>query len=564
MLRPIFIFSLLFSTVINAQNVSEDAAKTERDAESTVKSRIAEEDTHKPRLVVGIVVDQMRNDYIYRYWNRYSNGGFRRLVNDGYYFKNNHYNYIPTYTGPGHSSIYTGTTPRAHGIIANDWYSKKSGAMNYCVWDSAAKSIGTNTKNGMMSPKNQLSSTIGDELKMSSNKKGKVIGVALKDRSAILPAGHAADAAYWFDEETGNFISSSWYMNDLPEWVKGFNAKQLPKKYLSEGWSTMMYPEGYTSSIADDNTYESIPNKKEKPTLPYSYKNFLEKNNVGIIRATPFGNSITKDLAIECLKSEQLGKDNITDLFCISFSSTDIIAHSYGPRSVEVEDTYLRLDKDIEELLTVLDKEVGKNNYVVFLTADHGGADVPKHLMDNKIPAGYLWDEKIKKDIKDYFLQLYGDTSLLLNVSNEQVFLNEKKISALKLNRDEIEESLCKFLLSINGISEAYPSKVIKYGCFEKNDYRALLQNGYNHTMSGNVCFIFRPAWMDYAEKGTTHGAAYNYDTHVPLIFYGKGIKKGFSFNYTSITQIAPTVCELIQVNQPNATISEPLNNFFK
>jgi predicted AlkP superfamily pyrophosphatase or phosphodiesterase len=563
MLRPFFIAGLILPVFIFAQ-VSEDAGKSERDAETTLKHRLQEEDAVKPKLVVGIVVDQMRNDFIYRYWNRYSNGGFRRLVNDGYYFKNNHFNYIPTYTGPGHSSIYTGATPRAHGIIANEWYSKGTGAMNYCVWDSSVKSIGSASKHGMMSPRNQLSSTVGDELKMSSNKKGKVIGIALKDRSAILPAGHAADGAYWYDEDTGYFITSSWYMNDLPEWVKTFNAKQLPKKYLEGGWSTLMYPEGYTSSIADENSYEGIPNKKDKPTFPYHYKNFIEKNNFGIIRSTPFGNSLTKDLAIECLKNEQLGKDNVTDLFSISFSSTDIIMHSYGPRSVEVEDTYLRLDKDLEELLNALDKEVGKNNYVVFLTSDHGGADIPKHLMDNKIPAGYLSDAKIKKEIQAYFMKLYGDSTLVVNVSNEQVFLNEKKIAIMKLNREEIEENLAKFLLSINGIAEAYPSQVIKYGCFEKNDYRALLQNGYNHVMSGNVCFIFRPAWMDYADKGTTHGAAYNYDTHVPLLFYGKGIKKGFTFSYTTITQIAPTVSELIQINQPNATIAEPLNGFFK
>ncbi|MGZ3919912.1 MAG: alkaline phosphatase PafA [Bacteroidia bacterium] len=551
---PSFIFS---QTKTNNTNV-------ERDAEVTMKQRLAEENADKPKLVVGIVVDQMRNDYIYRYWNRYSNGGFRRLVNDGFYFKNNHFNYIPTYTGPGHSSIYTGTTPRAHGIIANDWYDKKTNSTMYCVQDAGVKSIGTANKSGMMSPKNQISSTIGDELKMTSNKKGKVIGIALKDRSAILPAGHAADAAYWYDEETGNFITSSWYMNELPQWLKDFNAKQLPKKYLEGGWNTMTYPEGYTSSIADDNNYESVPNKKDKPTFPYSYKSFIEKNNFGIIRATPFGNSITKDLTLDCIKNEQLGKDNVTDLFCISFSSTDIIAHSYGPRSVEVEDTYLRLDKDLEEILNYLDKEVGKNNYVVFLTADHGGADVPKHLMDNKIPAGYLWDAKIKKDIQNYFLSAYGDSLILINVSNEQVFLDEKKMAGMKLDRDEVEDNLSKFLLSITGIAEAYPSKVVKYESFEKNDYRALLQNGYNHTMSGNVCFIFRPGWMDYAEKGTTHGAAYNYDTHVPLLFYGKGIKKGTSFNYTTITQIAPTVCELLQINQPNATQAEPLNGFFK
>jgi predicted AlkP superfamily pyrophosphatase or phosphodiesterase len=527
------------------------------------QNTVVAENTSHPKLIVGIVVDQMRNDFIYRYWNRFGNGGFKRLINQGYYFKNTHYNYIPTYTGPGHSSIYTGATPRAHGIIANDWYVKSLGVETYCVKDTTVKTIGSISKLGLMSPKNQLSSTIGDEMKMT-NANAKVFAIALKDRSAVLPGGHAANGAFWFDDETGNFISSSWYVNDLPQWLKIFNEKKLAKKYLENGWNTLYPIATYTNSIADDNNYEGVPNKKAKPIFPYDYKSLLENNSLSIVKATPFGNSITKDMAIECIKNEGLGKDDITDLISISFSSPDIVSHSYGPRSVEVEDIYLRLDKDLEEILNTLDKEAGKNNYSVFLTADHGGADVPNHLIDNKIPAGYLKEKKLIKEIKNYFKINYNDTTLFLNLSNEQVFINEKKIAELKLNRDEVEEKLSAFLISINGIAEAYPSKVIRNEFFDKADYRALLQNGYNHKLSGNVCFIYNPAWMDYADKGTTHGAGYNYDTHVPLIFYGAGVKKGFSFNYITITQIAPTVCELIKINQPNSTVAEPLNNFFK
>ncbi|MEO6306140.1 MAG: alkaline phosphatase PafA [Bacteroidia bacterium] len=518
----------------------------------------------KPKLVVGIVVDQMRNDYIYRYWNRYGNGGFKRLVNDGYHFKNAHYNYIPTYTGPGHCSIYTGATPRTHGIIANDWFVKKTATQVYCCEDTSVKTIGSPSKNGLMSPRRQLSSTIGDELKMSSNQKAKVFAVALKDRSSILPAGHAADAAFWFDDSTGNFISSSWYLKALPEWLNNFNSKNMTKTYLEKGWPTLYPIETYSNSIADENKYEASPNKKEKAVFPYDYKAFLDKNKYSIIKATPYGNSITKDIAIACIKNEQLGKDDETDLFCISFSSTDIVAHSYGPRAIEVEDVYLRLDKDIEELLNELDKEVGKNNYTVFLTADHGGADVPNHLTDNKIPAGYLKDTKLTKKIKTYFEHNYCDTLLFACLTNEQVYLNNKRIEEEKLNPDEIEKKLADFLITIHGIAEAYPSKVLKYEAFDKNEYSALLQNGYNHKLSGNVCFIYNPAWMDYTEKGTTHGAGYNYDTHVPVIFYGNGIKKGETFDYISITQIAPTICELLKINQPNSTIANPLNNFFK
>lgn len=273
-----------------------------------------------PKLVVGIVIDQMRTDYIYRYWNRFGEGGFKRLVNEGFFCKNTHYNYVPTYTGPGHSSIYTGAAPSAHGIIANDWYSKEAGKEMYCVSDAKAKPIGTTSKNGMMSPHNQLTTTLGDELKLFSNGRSKVFGVSLKDRSSVLPVGHAGNAAFWFDEETGNFVSSDWYVKELPVWLNNFNAKKLPKTYLEKGWNTLYGIETYTNSIADDNKYEKAPNKKEKPVFPYDYKTQIAANSWGILKASPWGNTITKDIAIECLKNEQLGKDDISDMLCISFS----------------------------------------------------------------------------------------------------------------------------------------------------------------------------------------------------------------------------------------------------
>ena len=517
----------------------------------------------KPKLVVGIVVDQMRNDYIYRYWDRFGEGGFKRLINDGFYFKNAHYNYIPTYTGPGHSSIYTGTTPRTHAIIANDWHIKSSAISNYCVSDTGVKSIGCTNKNGKMSPKNQLSSTIGDELKISTNQIGKVFSIALKDRSSILPAGHAANAAFWYDEITGNFISSSWYIKELPSWVNAFNNKNFPKVYLTKGWQTLYPISSYSNSLADNNNYEASPIKKAAITFPYNYKDFIEKNDFSIIKSNPYGNTITKDLAISCLINESLGKDNIPDLLCISFSSPDYIGHYYGPRSIEAEDIYLRLDKDIEDLLNTLDEQVGKNNYTIFLTADHGGADVPNHLIDSKIPAGYIKEKYLVTEIKKFLQRSFGDSSIFENNSNEQIFLDARKINQLNLKTAEVESKLADFLITINGISEAFTSSTLKTQSFYKNDYPTLLQNGYNHKLSGNVCYIYNPAWMDYSEKGTTHGAGYNYDTHVPIIFYGNGIKKGNYFQYVSITQIAPTICELLQINQTNGCISDPLNEFF-
>jgi predicted AlkP superfamily pyrophosphatase or phosphodiesterase len=515
-----------------------------------------------PKLVVGIVVDQMRADYIYRYWNRFGDGGFKRLVNDGFFCKNTHYNYVPTYTGPGHCSIYTGATPSVHGIIANDWYVKEIGATQYCVSDKQVKPVGTASENGYMSPKNQLTTTLGDELKLFTNGRSKVFGVALKDRSSILPVGHAANAAFWYDSETGNFISSDWYVKELPVWLNNFNAKKLPKQYLEKGWSTLYPIETYTNSLADDNKYELAPNKKPKPVFPYDYKEQLEKNNFDILKATPWGNTITKDLAIECLKSEAMGKDDFTDMLCISFSSTDIIGHAYGIRSVEVEDVYLRLDKDLEELLKALDKEVGDDNYVLFLTADHGAADVASYLKDLKIPAGYVREGALTMEIKT-FCEKQFNAALIKNISNQQIFLDANMISQLKLNTDDIEKTIANKLVQMDGIAEAYPSSVLKYESYKADNLKSLFTNGYNHKRSGNVAFSYLPGWLDIQETGTTHGAAYGYDTHVPLIFFGAGIKKGESVKNYYITEIAPTISILLNNPFPNGCTSKPIEEVF-
>ena len=519
---------------------------------------IATTELKQPKLVVGIVVDQMRQDYIYRYWNKFGNGGFKKLITDGYFYKNAQYNYVPTYTGPGHASIYTGTSPATHGIIANDWFVKEEGKMTYCAEDPKVKTIGSESKAGLMSPKNLLVTTIGDELKLNTNQQSKVFAVSLKDRSSILPAGHSANGAFWFDGSNGSFISSSHYMTQLPAWLNEFNNLQLAKSYLSKGWNTLYPIAGYTESIADKNNYEYAPNKKDTAIFPYDYKVQLEKKSFEIIRATPFGNTITKDLALACLKAEKLGKGKYTDMLCVSFSSTDYVGHAYGPRSVEIEDVYLRLDKDLEEFINTLNASVGKDNYVIFLTADHGACDVPAHLMDLKIPGGYVNEDTLAKTIKSYCQNQFGD-SLVSSLSNQQLFLNESKMISLKLNKFSVEHTLANYLLSIKGIAEAYPSEVLKYEDYTDGTFKYLIQKGYNHVRSGNVAFSYNPAWMEYQNKGTTHGASYSYDTHVPLLFYGSGIPKGSTVKKVNIVDIAPTISTILHMSFPNGTTGKPL-----
>lgn len=522
------------------------------------KTTSAVSNLKQPKLVVGIVVDQMRQDYIYRYWNKFGNGGFKKLINEGYFYRNAQYNYVPTFTGPGHASIYTGTSPATHGIIANDWFVKEENKMTYCTEDGKVKSVGTESKAGLMSPKNLLVTTIGDELKLNTNQQAKVFAISLKDRSSILPAGHSANGAFWFDGSNGKFISSSHYMNELPAWVNEFNSLQLAKTYLSQGWNTLYPIAGYTESIADKNNYEAAPNKKDTAIFPYQYNAQLEKNNYEIIKATPFGNTITKDLALACLKAEQLGKGKQTDMLCISFSSTDYVGHSYGPRSVEVEDVYIRLDKDLEELINALNTSLGKDNYVIFLTADHGACDVPAHLMDLKIPGGYVNEDELTKIVKTFCQNQYGD-SLVSSLSNQQIFLDESKMMSMKLNKFAVEHTLANFMLSVKGVAEAYPSEVLKYENYTDDSFKYLIQKGYNHVRSGNVAFSYNPAWMEYHNKGTTHGASYSYDTHVPLLFYGANIPKGFSVRKVNVVDIAPTVATMLHMSFPNGTTGKPL-----
>ncbi len=517
----------------------------------------------KPKLVIGIIIDQMRYDYIYRFWNKFGNDGFKRLVNEGFFCRNTNYNYVPTYTAPGHASIYTGTTPAVHGIISNSWYVKNTGKGLYCVSDNTVISVGTDSKEGKCSPINLLTTTITDELRISSNMKSKVIGIALKDRSAILPAGHTANAAYWYDGSVGSFISSTYYMKELPQWVKEFNKRELPKKYLSQTWNTILPIERYTESLADDNKYESKNKGETKAVFPHNLPELMKDNGgLDMIRETPFGNTLTKDLAIETIKSENLGKSDATDFLTISFSSPDYIGHAYGPNSVEQEDDYIRLDNELAELLKFIDTQIGKNNTLIFLTADHAAPEVPAYLTDLKIPSGYVKANQISDTLKKYLSKKYGDT-LVLSFSNQQVFLNHNVIEEKKLNLQQVQENVAAFLQTIASISEVITATAISNSSFTEGS-RYLMQKGFNAKRSGDILINYSPGFIDYEPTGTTHGSPYSYDTHVPLIFYGWDISHGSSSEQVYITDIAPTLAMMLNIQFPNGCTGKPISFLVK
>jgi len=510
----------------------------------------------KPKLVVGIVIDQMRYDYLTKFYAKYTDDGFKRLVNEGFNCENAHFNYIPTYTAVGHASIYTGTTPMHHGIISNWWYDKFSKKQIYCVDNTNFKTVGSDSDKGNKSPYRMLTTTITDELHLHQNMKGKTIGIAIKDRSSILPAGHTANAAYWYDGEgDGKWITSSFYMKELPNWVQRFNDLKKPAMYLSQPWNTLYDINSYTESMADDNPYEGKFEGEEAPVFPHDLPKLKEKNEGnGLLKSTPFGNSFTADFAKAAIIGEQLGQDNFTDFLAISFSSTDYIGHRYGVDAKEIEDTYLRLDKELASFFNFLDENVGKGNYTLFLTADHAAVQVPSYLQDLNIPSGYFDSKGFKKYINARMLSHFKSDSLIENISNFQIFLNKEKITALNLDIHKVAQTIVDEAIGFDGVYKVVTAKTLQNANFTKGVLQ-LLQNGYNQKFSGDILIVPNPSTIIRGiTTGTSHGSGYSYDTHVPLFFYGKGVKKGKTNRYIPIIDIAPTLSNLLQISFPNAT----------
>lgn len=546
-LSLITIFVLYFSG--SAQNAIE----------SYSSKSIASETVERPKLVIGVVVDQMRYDYLTRFESKFSQGGFKRMMREGFNCKNNHFNYVPTYTGPGHASIYTGTTPKNHGIIGNNWYDKTMQKMVYCTGDNNVEPVGTKNKAGKMSPHRMQTTSFADENRLFTQSRGKTIGISLKDRGAILPAGHSANAAYWFHgQDEGAWISSSFYMNKLPKWVTDFNASEAAESYLKV-WDTYYDISTYTESGADENTFEGGFAGKDKATFPYDLA-VLSKDNRGfdILKATPYGNSLTIDFAMAAIEAENLGKDDNTDVLAVSFSATDYVGHNFGVNSKEVEDTYIRLDKDLERFFNYIDITVGKGEYTVFLTADHGAIDVPSYLISMKIPAGYLNNKVTKTRFDEYLLRTFKSANIVENVSNNQIFLNRAFIDSLGLNINDVQESMVNELIGYVNVDKVYSAHTMATRDFTTG-IESLLQNGYNQKRSGEILLVSNPNYISYGRTGSTHGSGLSHDTHVPLLFFGKGIKHGTTYNKTVIPDIAPTISALLGISFPNSATGEPL-----
>jgi len=543
--------SILLSTLLSLGAMAQNTPKTNT--------------SNKPKLVVGIMVDQMRWDYINKFKAHFaSSNGFLRLVNEGATCDFTMIPYVPTVTAVGHASVYTGSVPALNGITGNNWFDNFSQKSVYCVDDNTVNSVGIeNSAAGKMSPANLWTTTIGDELKIATNFKSKVIGLSIKDRGAILPAGHSADGAFWYDSKTGNFISSTYYAAQLPTWVSNYNNQHRVDSLYTKGWNLSLAKAIYEANCdQDQNDYESTPLGKEQKAFPYSLSQFIGKD-YGKIASTPLGNTLLADLAEQAIINEKMGQDDITDLLAVSFSSPDYIGHSFGPDSWETMDGYIKLDATLAKLFAVLDKQVGKNNYTVFLTADHAVAHVPGFSKKHQLPGGSISEEQLKKDLGNYIASKGFDAKLISTIREYNVHFNGTLMETLGIERARLVQLCRQFLEKQSDILQVVDARNAAIAPLPAT-LRERIANGFNAQRAGDLFIVTKSGYVDGYATGTSHGVLYNYDAHIPLLFWGKGIQHKVVNTPTYMTDIAPTITTLLGIQMPSGAIGKPIVEVLK
>jgi predicted AlkP superfamily pyrophosphatase or phosphodiesterase len=522
----------------------------------------------RPKLVIGIVIDQMRYDYLYRFWDLFGEGGFKELVKNGYNCTNTHYTYLPTYTGPGHASIFSGTAPWMHGIVGNYWYDRDTKKSVYCCEDTTETAVGGTPSRGVFSPRRLLSNSISDQMRISNSFRSKTIGIAIKERSSILPAGHSANGAYWFDEILGNWVSSTYYMKELPNWAKDFNGLKRPETLLKDKWETTFPLAKYTMCSEDDSEFEGLFEGEKKPVFPHDLPQITKLlGNYRAIEDTPQGLTLTKEFAIAAIKGENLGKGEYTDMLTLSFSSTDYIGHRYGPQAIENADCYVKLDKEIKEFLAFLKTEFPKGDYLVFLTADHGASENTGYMRQNHIDCGVVDFDAYQKSAEEALRKKFNagnDVKFIEDIKNFQFYFNYEVLNKFKTNVGEVTEIVKNELMKFPEVREVFATSELEKNSNANDPLRKKFFFGYNKKRGGDAWIVFNPAWLQGDNKGTTHGTGYEYDTHVPLIFYGMNVNKGENRNSVEIIDIAPTVANFLRIVFPNGSFGNVIDGVFK
>ena len=522
----------------------------------------------KPKLVVGIIVEQLRFDQIDRFRDKFSENGIKRLLNEGTFFRNAEYDYILTQSAPGFATISSGTEPAFHGITSESWYLPLRNEQIYCTKDISVNPVGGSYESGLHSPANLVASTFADELKMSTNRKAKVFAVGIRESASILSAGHSADGAYWFDNVSGTWMTSSWYMQNLPSWVNDFNSIKLSETYLNSTWTRFKPAEYYSACLPDTNSHESGFGGVNY--FPYDLKKIGQKSgkrqdrDYSLLRETPFADALTTQFALKLIENEQLGKDDITDYLSVCYSSTDYIGHRFGPSSVEMADAIFRLDHEIETLLKSLNDNIGKKNILIYFTSTHGIAEIPSVLESNRIPAGIFRQNQSLQLLRSYLNAVYGEGDWVKGYSERQFFLNRTLIEDARIPLEDIQKKVARFVVQFSGVAAAYPISYFEANDFGNGNLKKIVNN-FSPQRSGDVIVVLNPGWIE-AESGlvTNHNSPYEYDIHVPLIWYGWTVNRMSVTRKVNMTDIAPTLSILCRIPFPNASTGEPMYELFR
>jgi hypothetical protein len=510
----------------------------------------------KPKLIIGIVIDQVHPDYLSRYYNNFSEKGFRLFIDNGYTFSNASYNYAFSQKATDHATITTGTTPRFHGVTGYYNYNRKTDEKVLSVYDESTLLIGITPLQKGFSANALKASTIGDELKISTYGNSKVFSIAIEPPQAVLLGGHAADGAYWFDDKNGKWITSNAYASWLPEWVENFNKKNFASFYLNAKWDLLLPETAYL--------YDAKRRIYKDYSLPQTFESNKNKaRQFAFLNQTPFGNMLIKDFAIDCIKNEQLGSDEFTDLIFVNFSSLASKADEYGPYSIEMEDHYIRLDREIEALMRYVEQEVGRQNVLVFLTGTQRAHIKPDYLKQYNVPSGYFMPDRAMALLNSYLMAFYGQGKWVQKYMGQQIYLNRDLIESSKIDMQEVQERTAEFMKEFTGVAFAVPSYLFAHSEYY-GGFMFKFQQSYNYKNGGDVLLSFEPGWIEAAGSDGGEGAYGLANTGVPLSFYGWKIGRGKSASPVAISDITPTICTLTGIPLPNAATGKPIEELLK
>lgn len=545
LLRKLFVITIALSTTYTKYSVAQTTSQGKFDK--------------PPKLVVGIVIEEMRYEMLLRYWDSFGENGFKKIINEGAFCTQAHHNYLITQNGPGQASIVTGAYPSAHGIVSDTWYNRLSGNVVGCADESRFNLMNGEISMGNYSPSNVMCSALGDEIKLASNERSKVISISLNPVSSVISGGRMADYAFWFDHHSGGWMTGSYYTDTLPHWVKEFNAKGFQDIYIRKSWASMYsLGENYKNSLPDNSDFET-GFKNYRNTFPYELSYLRNRSgNYKYLKYTPFGNTFTKDFAVSAVVANDLGKDEYSDLLLISFSATKYTGELFGPRSVEMEDLFLRLDQDLEHFMKFLDDEIGMENVLVYITSDRGVADIPEYLQSKRQNAGVYEGSKAVALLNSYLGILYEEGEWISNYYYRQLYINQSLLDKTGADISEIQQRIADFMVQFNGVAQAFPASTILSGNFEEG-VAGKIRNSYHQKRSGDVIVNLEPGWIEKNGDVTNSGSGYNYDTHVPIIWYGWNVKPQNIDYFIDVTDIAPTVSWILKISAPNAAVGKPI-----